>query len=111
MRRHIPPNAASADRPSQPARRERPPAANHPTTRDLRTLVQLLGFVRPYSHQLVAAVLALFTAAAAVLAFGQVFREVVDSGLKSGSPDALDQALLVFLGVVLVLAGSVLLRA
>jgi ATP-binding cassette subfamily B protein len=71
----------------------------------------LLGFVRPYRLQLVAAVLALFTAAGAVIAFGQVFREVVDSGFTSGSPAALDQALLLFLAVVLVLAGSVLLRA
>jgi ATP-binding cassette subfamily B protein len=56
------------------------------------------------------AVAALVTAAGAVLAFGQVFRQVVDSGLRSGSSSALDQALLLFLGVVLVLGFSVLAR-
>lgn len=36
---------------------------------------------------------------------------MVDYGLKSGSPAALDQALLFFLAVVLVLAASILLRS
>jgi ATP-binding cassette subfamily B protein len=111
MRRPIAPRALSQQRRQQLVRRGPRPSENRPTTRDLRPLVRLLGFVRPYRLQLLAAVLTLFTAAGAVLAFGQVFREVVDSGFKSGSPDALDQALLLFLAVVLVLAGSVLLRA
>lgn len=92
-------------------RRQKSPVEDRPTTRNLQPLRRLLGFVRPYRLRLSAAVAALITAAAAVLAFGQVFREVVDSGLKSGSPAALDQALLLFLGVVLALSGSVLLRA
>lgn len=92
-------------------RRQKSSVEDRPVTRNLRPLLRLLSFVRPYRLRLLAAVAALVTAAAAVLAFGQVFREVVDSGLKSGSPDALDQALLLFLAVVLVLGGSVLLRA
>jgi ATP-binding cassette subfamily B protein len=92
-------------------RRQKSTVADRPTTRDLRPLARLLGFVRPYRFRLLAAVAALIAAAGAVLAFGQVFREVVDSGLKSGSPAALDQALLFFLAVVLVLGASVLLRS
>lgn len=92
-------------------RRQKSAVVDRPTTRNLRPLVRLLGFVRPYRFRLLAAVAALIAAAGAVLAFGQVFREVVDSGLKSGSPAALDQALLFFLAVVLVLGASVLLRS
>jgi ATP-binding cassette subfamily B protein len=50
-------------------------------------------------------------AAAAVLAFGQVIREVVDEGLSSGSKVALDGALLLFLFVVALMAISVAGRA
>ncbi len=92
-------------------RRQHNAAEDRPTTRDLRPLLRLLGFLRRYAWRVFAAVLALLVAAGAVLAFGQVFREVVDNGLKSGSAQALDQALLLFLGVVLMLGASVLLRA
>ncbi len=92
-------------------RKKRTGGEDRPTTRNLRPLLRLLGFLRPYYARLLAAAVALIVAAGAVLAFGQVFREVVDTGLKSGSPAALDQALLLFLGVVVMLAGSVLLRS
>jgi len=92
-------------------RRQHTPGEDRPTTRNLRPLLRLLGFIRPYGLRVLAAVMALITAAGAVLAFGQVFRKVVDSGLKSGSPAALDHALLLFLAVVLVLGGSILLRS
>jgi ATP-binding cassette subfamily B protein len=91
-------------------RRQKSAAADRPTTRDLRPSLRLLGFVRPYRFGLLAAVAALFAAAGVVLAFGQLFREIVDSGLKSGSPAALDQALLFFLALVLVLGTSMHLR-
>ncbi len=86
-------------------------AEDRPATRDLRPLLRLLGFVRPYGWRVFGAVVALVVAAGAVLVFGQVFREVVDSGLQSGDPASLDRALLLFLGVVVVLGGAVLLRA
>jgi ATP-binding cassette subfamily B protein len=72
--------------------------------------LRLLRFVSPYRYQLMAATIALLVAAGAVLTFGLVFREIVDRGLSNASPAALDQALLLFLGLVLVLGASVLLR-
>ncbi len=84
---------------------------DRPTARNLRPLLRLLGFVRPYFSRLLLAVVALIFAAGSVLAFGQVFRQVVDRGLNTGSPAALDQALVLFLLVVVVLGVSVLLRA
>ncbi len=92
-------------------RKQKAAITDRPTTRNLRPLARLLVLVRPYRLRVLAAVAALIAAAGAVLAFGQVFREVVDSGLKSGSPAALDQALLFFLAVVLVLGASILLRS
>jgi len=57
-----------------------------------------------------AAVIALLVAAAAVLGFGVVLQRVVDHGLGSGSSAALNQALLLFLVVVTVMAASVAAR-
>lgn len=84
---------------------------DRPVSRDMKPLLRLFTFVRPYRPQVLAAALALLVAAGSVLAFGQVFREVVDSGLRSGSPSALNQALILFLVVVLVMAASVLARS
>jgi ATP-binding cassette subfamily B protein len=50
---------------------------------------------------------ALVAAAAAVLAFGLVIREVVDSGLGSGGEGALDRSLALFLVVVSLMAVAV----
>jgi ABC-type multidrug transport system fused ATPase/permease subunit len=72
---------------------------DRPGTRNLGALRRLLGFTRPYGWQLAGALVALFVAAGSVLAFGQVIRTLVDSGLTSGSTQALDQALLLFLAV------------
>ncbi len=54
---------------------------------------------------------ALLVAACGVLAFGQVFRQVIDSGLSSISPEALDAALGLFLLVVLIFSSAVLTRS
>jgi ATP-binding cassette, subfamily B, bacterial len=76
-------------------------SGDRPGTRNLGALRRLLGFTRPYVWQLVGALAALLVAAGSVLAFGQVIRTLVDSGLTSGSSAALDQALILFLTVVL----------
>ena len=81
-----------------------------PPSRDLRILVQLLTFLRPYRSAVLGAVIALLVAAAAVLGFGVVLQRVVDHGLGSGSSAALNQALLLFLLVVTVMAASVAAR-
>jgi ATP-binding cassette subfamily B protein len=78
-----------------------------PRSRDLRGLRQLIDFVLPYRGRLLLAVAALIVAAATVLAFGVVIREVVDQGIGSGSAAALNDALLLFLAVVSLMALSV----
>lgn len=68
-------------------------------------------FLRPYGGHLAAAGAALLLASATVLAFGQVLRQWVDRGFAAGSPAQLEQVLLLFLGVVALLAISVAGRA
>jgi ATP-binding cassette subfamily B protein len=85
-------------------------AEQRPSSRNLRILKQLFTFVRPYRRALLGAVLALLVAAMAVLGFGVVLQRVVDHGLSSGSATALNQALLLFLVVVIVMAVSVAAR-
>lgn len=85
---------------------------NRPATRKLGPLMRLLQFTRPYSGQMAIAVVALLIAAGAVLAFGQVIRVVVDSGLgNSGSAATLNRSLLLFLIVVVLMAGAVTVRS
>ena len=92
-------------------RRAQSDTPDRPTTRNLGPLLRLLGFLRPYLGRLVLAAIALLIAAGAVLAFGQVIREVVDSGLKTGSEAALTRSLLLFLGVVAAMAVAILVRS
>jgi ATP-binding cassette subfamily B protein len=88
-----------------------PPITEQRTTsRNLRVLTHLFGFLRPYRKNLAAALLALFIAAGALLGFGVVLQRVVDHGLSSGSSAELNQALLLFLLVVSVLAVAVAAR-
>jgi ATP-binding cassette subfamily B protein len=85
--------------------------SDRPITRNLAPLLRLLRFVRPYLGHVALASVALLVAAGAVLAFGQVIREVVDHGLKTGSEAALTRSLLLFLGVVAAMAGAIMARS
>ncbi|MEN8801477.1 MAG: ABC transporter transmembrane domain-containing protein [Thiogranum sp.] len=93
-----------------PRNKQHATTEQRPASRDLRVLVQLFTFLRPYRRAVLAAVIALLLAAAAVLGFGVVLQRVVDQGLSSGSSAALNQALLLFLVVVTVMAASVAAR-
>jgi ATP-binding cassette subfamily B protein len=93
-----------------PRNRQTPLTEQRPTSRDLRVLKQLATFLRPYRGAVLGAAVALLIAAGAVLGFGVVLQRVVDHGLGSGSGAALNQALLLFLVVVSVMAASVAAR-
>ncbi|MBK1717820.1 ABC transporter transmembrane domain-containing protein [Thiocystis violacea] len=84
---------------------------DRPATRNLSALKRLLQFTRPYRGRLIVALMALMVAAGSVLAFGQVIRVVVDSGLGTGSAEALNQSLVLFLGVVVLTAGAMMVRS
>lgn len=85
--------------------------ADRPPSRDFRHLRRLAGFLAPYKLHVAGAFAALIMAAVTVLAFGTGLRWLVDSGLGSGDPALLDQALIVLLAVVVLLAASTFLRS
>ncbi|MCG5513074.1 ABC transporter transmembrane domain-containing protein [Ectothiorhodospira shaposhnikovii] len=84
--------------------------SNRPTSRNLRVLGRLLGFARPHTGRIIAAAVALVAGSGAVLAFGAVLRLVIDQGLTAGDAAALNQALMLLLGVVLLMATAVSVR-
>nr|WP_296748928.1 ABC transporter transmembrane domain-containing protein [Thioalkalivibrio sp.] len=84
--------------------------SQRPVGRDLRVLVPLAGFLRPYLRTLLLAVLALLLGAGAILAFGFVLRLLVDAGISEQDPAALNRALVALLGAVAVMAAGAGLR-
>ena len=81
-----------------------------PTATTLRVLARTGRFVRPYGWRIVVAVVALVTAASAMLAIGQGLRVAIDSGFLAGDPGALDGALAWLLLVVVVMAVATYVR-
>ena len=80
--------------------------SRRPGTRNLAPLRRVLPFLAPYKLRIFGAVVAVFVAAGTVLAFGQGLRQLVDKGFSSHDPALLDQALMVMLGFVVVLAAA-----
>ncbi len=74
--------------------------------RDLRPLKYLWPYLKPYSGTMLAAGAALVIAAGTLLTLGFGLRKLVDEGFRSDDAALLDQAVLVMLGVVVVLAGA-----
>ena len=66
----------------------------------------LWPLLKPYRHRMAGALVAVTVAAATVLALGWGLRTLVDHGFSDASGSYLDQALLVMLGVILLLAGA-----
>ena len=75
-------------------------------SRNFRELAFLWRFVRPYPLQALGALLALSVAALTVLGFGFGLRKLVDEGFAAGNEALFDQAILVLLAAVLVLAAA-----
>lgn len=85
------------------------PAATGPqaaSPRDLRQLRRLIPFLKPYGLGIAGALFALILAAATVLALGMGLRTLVDEGFGVGNAALLDQALMVLLGVIVLLAAA-----
>ena len=79
---------------------------------NIGVLRAMLGFLRPYRAQVLGASVALVCTAAITLSIGQGLRMLVDSGFASGATeDALNQALLLFMGMVVLLAFGTFIRS
>ncbi len=73
---------------------------------EIGRLRQLGPYLKPYRLQIAGALVALSVAAATVLTLGWGLRRLVDDGFSARNADLLNDALLVLLGVILVLAAA-----
>ena len=73
---------------------------------ELSHLVELWRFVRVYRAQMLGALVALTVAAGTVLGLGFGLRRLVDEGFASGNAALLDEAVVVLIGVILLLAAA-----
>ena len=90
-----------------PSPTQTPPARGTPPLRDLALLWR---YVRPYRRRLALALVALVIAAGCFLVLGQGLRQVIDSGFTQRDPSALDRALFLLLGVIVVMASATYMR-
>jgi ATP-binding cassette, subfamily B, bacterial len=99
---------------AEPAARATAPRADsseRPRSRNIWVMRRLLAFLKPYRRHVVFAVVALIVAAGTTLAFGSGLRWLIDEGFARADARRLDQALLLMLGVVAILAGATYARA
>jgi ATP-binding cassette subfamily B protein len=84
-------------------------ARRRPKSRNLRPLLRLTPFLRPYRRQMVFALIALLAAAGATLAVPVAVRRIIDNGFTAENAALVDKYFLAMLIVVVVLAvGSAL---
>ncbi|MFD2204125.1 ABC transporter transmembrane domain-containing protein [Kiloniella antarctica] len=79
-------------------------SADRPTSKELKHLLLLWQFVRPYKLQIFGAMIALIVAAGTVLGLGRGLKALIDQGFSSGDSALLDQAVIVLFGVTVLLA-------
>ncbi len=71
------------------------------------SILRVIGpLLRPYLKLVLGGLLGVLGASLAVLGLGQVFRSVIDSGIRVGDDAALRHGILALIGLVLVLAAS-----
>ncbi|MDJ0686625.1 MAG: ABC transporter transmembrane domain-containing protein [Alphaproteobacteria bacterium] len=75
------------------------PGLDRPKGKDIRALRRALGFLRPYRLRVFFALIALTFTAGAGLSIGQGLRLLVDRGFSGEDPSALNQALLILMGI------------
>src|SRR5262245_29395100 len=80
------------------------------TSRDIRPLLELWPFIRPYRVRLAVAVTAAGVAALMVLALGRGIGALIDRGFGMGNAHLLDQALLVIIIGIAVLVTATYIR-
>lgn len=78
--------------------------SDRPRSRDLRQLLELRAFLRPYRWEIVGATVALIVTAGTMMALGQGLRHLIDRGFANGDRHLLELSVLVLFGVSALLA-------
>ena len=107
----ISPAAPNGSEPSRNGDASAAAPAPATTTGDLERPLSVLGhlgflwhYALPYRSQMIAAAFALLLAAGCFLVVGQGLKRVIDQGFVQANPDALNQALLALLAVIVAMA-------
>jgi ATP-binding cassette subfamily B protein len=74
------------------------------SSRNIKVLASIMSFMKPYRVQLLGALLALICTAGITLSLGQGLRMLVDQGFGEGAAAELDQTLIIFMVLVVLLA-------
>ena len=77
-----------------------------PSDKRFHSLTFIIPYIRQHAWLAAGAVLALVVAAATMLGIGHALRGVIDQGLAQKNPQQLDDALVLMMGVVVVLAAA-----
>ena len=86
-------------------------ATGRESSRELRHLRRLFGYLRPYRWTVVGTLVSLVVAASAVLVLGVGLCHLIDGGFGAGRAEALDHALKAVLVLVAVLAAATYARS
>jgi ATP-binding cassette subfamily B protein len=86
------------------------PAEDRAVSRDIRPLLELWPFVRPYGLRLAAAIAASAVSALMVLALGRGIGALIDRGFGAGRPELLDQAMMVIIIGTIILVTATYIR-
>ena len=78
--------------------------SSRPKSRNLRSLLPVLAFLKPYTPRIVLAGLALIFTSGVMLSMGQGVRILIDEGFAQGSADLLNHTLLFFSVLVVLMA-------
>ncbi len=78
--------------------------SSRPTSQNLRSLLPVLAFLKPYTLRIVLAGLALIFTSGVMLSMGQGVRILIDEGFAQGSADLLNHTLLFFSVLVVLMA-------
>ena len=84
--------------------------AGRAKSKRLSNFLPALRFLRRYTTRLIGAAIALIFTAGISLSLGQGVRLLIDQGFVAGSPEALTQTLLIFLTLVVLMAGGTFAR-
>ncbi len=74
------------------------------SSRDIKVLSEMLGFLKPYRWYVLAALFALTFTAGVTLSMGQGLRMMIDRGFGEGAGAGLDQTIIIFMFMVLLLS-------
>ncbi len=77
---------------------------NRQRSRNVGVLVSMLQFLKPYRWHVLAAMVALIFTAGVTLSLGQGIRILIDQGFGEGAASNLDQVIMIFMGLVVLLA-------